>query len=92
MTLLASQDVPEARDLMTLENGHELEAAKTPDAALYIASITEELARLAKSHQLDALAYILDMARLEADQVSKQWAGPAGRGSHGIDCGSHGID
>jgi hypothetical protein len=45
-----------------------------PEAAQYIASFAEELARLAKSHELDALAYILDMARLEADQVAKRGA------------------
>lgn len=48
---------------MTSANGRQ--------SALYIASIAGELARLAKSHNLDALAYILDMARLEADQVAK---------------------
>jgi len=30
---------------------------------------------IAKSHNLEALAYILDMARVEADQISKRWAG-----------------
>src|SRR5208282_124150 len=29
---------------------------------------------IAKSHNLEALAYILDMARVEADQISKRWA------------------
>jgi hypothetical protein len=45
-----------------------------PDAADYISSIVEELARLAKSLNLDALAYILDMARLEADQAAQAWS------------------
>jgi len=58
---------------MTPENGHQPEASDTPDTALYIASMADELARLAKSHNLEALAYILDMARLEADQISKRW-------------------
>jgi len=49
-----------------------------PDAAHYIASLTQELAELAKSYELEALAYILDMARLEADQISKR-----GHGSNG---------
>jgi hypothetical protein len=40
--------------------------------ARYIASITGELARLAKSQDLEALAYILEMAQLEASQISKQ--------------------
>jgi len=46
-----------------------------PDAAHYIASLTEELVELAKSYELEALAYILDMARLEADQISKRGDG-----------------
>jgi hypothetical protein len=41
-------------------------------AALYIASLAEELAALARGNGLDALGYILDMAQLEAQQVSKQ--------------------
>ena len=60
---------------MTPENGHQPEASSTPDTALYIASMADELARLAKSHNLEALAYILDMARLEADQISKRRVG-----------------
>jgi len=43
-------------------------------AAGYIASMADELARLAKSHDLAALAYILDMARLEANHVAKGWS------------------
>ncbi len=51
------------QDAITPENGHQPD---TPDTALYIASMADELALLAKSHNLEALAYILDMARLEA--------------------------
>ncbi len=61
---------------MTSENG-----PISPDpygAAAYIASLAEELARLAKRHDLETLAYILDMARLEADQISKRWGPPSG--------------
>jgi len=44
----------------------------TPDsAALYIASLTDELAKLARHHGFDTLSYILEMARIEADQVAK---------------------
>jgi hypothetical protein len=49
--------------------------------ALYIGAITEELGQIAKANGLHALGYILDMARLEADQASKfsaesdRWAG-----------------
>jgi methyl coenzyme M reductase subunit C-like uncharacterized protein (methanogenesis marker protein 7) len=49
----------------------ERDTAGAPGAALYIASLADELARFAKSHDLEALAYILDMERMEADQISK---------------------
>jgi hypothetical protein len=39
--------------------------------AIYISAMTHELAQLAKRNGLAPLAYILDMARLEADEVSK---------------------
>ncbi len=65
---------------MTADDGRKSDA---PSAAQYIASFVEELAQIAKNHDLDALAYILDMARLEADQVSKHGAGPDGRGPRG---------
>ncbi len=46
--------------------------AHTPDeAARYIASLVDELAQLAKRHGLETLSYILEMARLEADQHIK---------------------
>jgi hypothetical protein len=50
----------------------ECDTAGVSEAALYIASLADELARLAKSHDLETLAYILDMARMEADQISKR--------------------
>ena len=73
---------------MTSQAARKGEVANAPQAALYIAALADELARLAKSHGLEALAYILDMARLEADQISKlsehadhQFAGAALRRS-----------
>jgi hypothetical protein len=51
--------------------------------AVYIAALTEELGQLARANGLDALGYLLDMARLEADEASKgssgqeQWPDPA---------------
>lgn len=57
---------------MTFETGRKHGITNAPDAALYIASLAEELARLAKSHDLEALAYLLDMARLEADQAVRR--------------------
>ncbi len=62
---------------MPLENARKPEAAEAPDAALYIGSIADDLAQLAKRHDLEALAYILDMARLEADEICKRWNGQA---------------
>ena len=38
-------------------------------AANYVAELTAELAALARGHGLDALGYILDMARLEAENA-----------------------
>jgi hypothetical protein len=61
-------------------NSEQDQPADMPDTALYIASMISELARLAKSHNLDTLAYLLDMARLEADQVSRIRNGQANGG------------
>lgn len=40
-------------------------------AALYIGKMSGELASLARRLRLEPLAYILEMARLEADQLGK---------------------
>jgi hypothetical protein len=40
-------------------------------AANYVAELSAELATLARRHGLDALAYILDMARLEAENANR---------------------
>jgi hypothetical protein len=45
---------------------------ETPDsAAHYIAALAGELAKIAKRNGLDTLSTILEMARLEADEVAK---------------------
>jgi len=42
---------------------------ETPDSvAQYIAGLMPELARMARRNGLDTLGYILEMARIEADQ------------------------
>jgi hypothetical protein len=41
--------------------------AKRVRAATYIASMTTELALMARQHGLDTLSYILEMALLEAE-------------------------
>jgi glutamate synthase domain-containing protein 2 len=46
---------------------------ETPEqAAHYIAALTQELAALARRVGLETLSQILEMARLEADQVGKR--------------------
>ena len=40
--------------------------------AQYIASLTQELAQIARRNGLDTLSHILEMARLEADQLIKR--------------------
>jgi hypothetical protein len=46
------------------------------EAAAYIAEISSDLAQIARRHGFDALGFILDMARLEADALSER-DGPA---------------
>ena len=48
-------------------------------AANYVAELTRELARLARQHGLDALGYLLDMARLEAENATRHGNGRAER-------------
>jgi hypothetical protein len=45
--------------------------ASPESVALYIGAMTQELGQLARANGLDALGYLLDMVRLEADEVSK---------------------
>jgi hypothetical protein len=45
------------------------------DTATYIATLAEELSQMARRHGLESLSYILEMARLEADQVVKGSSG-----------------
>ena len=40
-------------------------------AADYVAELSAELAALARQHGLDALSFILDMARLEAENATR---------------------
>ena len=51
-------------------------AGSAAAAALYIGALTAELGQLARANGLDVLSYLLDMARLEADEVLKA-SGPA---------------
>ncbi len=49
---------------------------EAPDAAHYIASLRRNSRRSPRVHELGTLAYILDMARLEADQICKRGQSP----------------
>lgn len=40
-------------------------------AAAYVAELSRDLAAIARSHGLDALCYILEMARLEAENATR---------------------
>lgn len=55
-----------------LEDGR---AQHTREAAAYVAELAADLARIARQHRLDALGYLLDMARLEAQHAA---GGPNG--------------
>ena len=56
-----------------LSHGNELqERAASAD---YIAAMTADLAAIARSHSLDTLGYVLEMARLEAQNVSRPGPG-----------------
>ena len=46
---------------------------EAPDqAAQYIASLTQALAQIARRNGLETVSHILEMARLEADQLIKR--------------------
>ena len=46
------------------------------EAAEFIGSSAGELAQLASRHNLEMLAYLLDVARMEADEIVRQCHGP----------------
>ncbi len=47
------------------------------EAASYIANLSADLAAIARRHGFDALGYILDMARLEAENATRHLNGPS---------------
>lgn len=59
---------------MTKEGG-EGSKARPEEVAAYIAVLSAEMARLARANKLPDLAYILDMARIEASQRAPARAG-----------------
>ncbi len=51
--------------------GERKEAGEAHQVAHYLAAMSDDLATLARRHGLDTLAYLLDMARLEAEQHAR---------------------
>jgi hypothetical protein len=51
------------------------ESSDPATAVSYLATMTAELSVLARQHGFDALSYILDMARLEAENAGRQLNG-----------------
>jgi hypothetical protein len=51
------------------DKANPLDGSEQVAAAQYVASLSGELAEIARRHRLDTLAHILDMARLEAEQA-----------------------
>jgi len=45
------------------------------EAAAYVAELAADLALVARQHGLDALGYLLDMARMEAENTSRHMRG-----------------
>jgi hypothetical protein len=55
----------------TEEVAHPNQLVSPESVAIYIAAMAVELGQLARANGLDALGYILDMAWLEAEELSK---------------------
>jgi hypothetical protein len=52
------------------DEGRESSKTRPEQVAVYIAVLTTEMVQLARSHKLSELAYLLDLARMEAMQRS----------------------
>jgi hypothetical protein len=50
------------------ESGSEGGESRPEEVAAYIAAMTAEMGRLARKHNLMALGYLLDLARMEAEE------------------------
>jgi len=54
-------------------------AGNASAAANYVAAMSADLALLARRHGLDTLSYLLEMARLEAENIGRHTNGPVDR-------------
>jgi len=59
------------RDEHANDVGHPERVQSPGAAAHYIETLTDELTQIARHHGLHSLAYILGMARLEAEQITE---------------------
>lgn len=50
------------------------------EALAFVLELTGELSEIARRHRFAALAYLLDMARLEAETLGRDMWEPAGEG------------
>ena len=57
---------PHDQELAEMGSGRAINGMSMTETAQYIAEFTAELSYLARQTRLDLLAYLLDMARLEA--------------------------
>ena len=57
---------------MPADQTEEKELPDPAAAANYIASLAGDLASIARGHGLDTLGYLLDMARLEAENTNSR--------------------
>jgi len=53
------------------------------EVAAYMAELTGELALVARRHGFDTLAYLLEMARLEAESTARRPKSPETKGNSG---------
>ncbi len=59
-----------------MTNSRDTQEPTSPEAAAaYVAELSANLASIARRHGLDALGYILDMARLEAENATRHTNG-----------------
>jgi hypothetical protein len=68
--VVVGRDGAGMREMAEQTNGKEL--ADRAAVAEYLASMTADLAAMAREHGLATLAHILEMARLEAENAARQ--------------------
>lgn len=61
------------------ERSEPVEPSARTAVASYVATLTTDLAVMARKSGLDTLGYLLEMARLEAESLTRHNGGPNGR-------------